>query len=430
MIKTTPTHHPLLSSKNRRQAGFTLMEGVISLAVATVLILGVLAVFDINARVARVQTDLSDAQQSARVAQDEILRLTRMAGRGGLAQGGLPLGIAVVTRNNVGEDETIDLINADTPEVLDSTDVLTIRGGFSNPVYQVRASAGAVTWAGPATAPTGGTVRVLNSLGSDGTGYNGSAPQDLRALIEAVEEERPEALILVSARNPDLYAVVELDPGASDVSDPSQVTIAFRATGGAHTADYVRLNAAGVFPPELSDPSGTGVATDTGVALLAILEEYRYFVRELRVDDDLVPVLNRARTYPGTSQPWDGNVANWSVAIAENVFDLQVSYGIDRDGDGLVADGDVVVGLAKEADEILYNHVGDQPGEPEWAAGDFAFLRLNTLVRTNRADHKYQAPELETLEDHDYAGTEFNDDEGRTFRRRLITTNVSLRNLI
>lgn len=389
-----------------------------------------LAVFDINARVARVQTDLSDAQQSARVAQDEILRLTRMAGRGGLAQGALPLGIAVTTRNNVGESETIDLINGDTPEVLDDTDVLTIRGAFNSPVYQIRASNDAVTWVGPSTAPISGTIQVVNTIGAEGTTYNGAAPQDLQALIEAVEGERPEALILVSVANPDLYAVVELDPGASDVSDPAALNLAFRVSGGVHTADYVRLNATGAFPPELSDPTGTGVALGTTIGYLAILEEYRYYLRELRVDDDLLPVLNRARTYPATSAPWDGNIANWSVAIAEDVFDLQLSYGIDRDADGLVADGDVVVGLAKEADEILYNHVGDQPGEPEWAAGDFAFLRLNTLVRTHRADQKYQAPELETLEDHDYAGTDFNSDEGRTFRRRLITTNVSLRNLI
>ena len=83
-------------SSRRTDAGFTLIELLVSLAVTAVLILGVLATFDFSARMNKVQLNVADMQQSLRIAQNEVVRLSRMTGRGSL-----PTNIAVQVANNL-----------------------------------------------------------------------------------------------------------------------------------------------------------------------------------------------------------------------------------------------------------------------------------------------------------------------------------------
>src|SRR5215207_11467932 len=79
------------------EAGFSLIEMLVTLVVTALLVVGILGVFDFNNKVAHVQTQVSDMQQSLRVAQYEMVRYVRMAGRGGV-----PSDRAVELRNNVG----------------------------------------------------------------------------------------------------------------------------------------------------------------------------------------------------------------------------------------------------------------------------------------------------------------------------------------
>ena len=68
----------------RRQAGFTLIEMIVSLIVLVQIIGVALLLFQFNGRVTRTQTRLSEMQQSLRVGQNEMVRMVRMVGRGGL----------------------------------------------------------------------------------------------------------------------------------------------------------------------------------------------------------------------------------------------------------------------------------------------------------------------------------------------------------
>src|SRR4051812_12639253 len=119
MIETTADSTAARAPRSGGQGGFTLIEVTVSLIVTVIVLLGVLALFDFSNKLTRVQTNISDMQQSLRVAQSDSVRLIRMAGRGGLPVGNPPDGFAVSVRNNVGKKvgDTLTIGDAGTPEI-------------------------------------------------------------------------------------------------------------------------------------------------------------------------------------------------------------------------------------------------------------------------------------------------------------------------
>lgn len=395
-----------------REAGFTLIEVLIATLISVLLIVGVYNLFELNARISRVQTDVAEMQQAQRVAQHDLTRIMQMAGRGGVPLGSLPNGQALELLDDAVEDAHINPDDDGSPEVLDGTDVLIVRGVFTAPIFQSPIETGeAINFDGatPSTS-TGGSFPLTSPTRS-------GIPQDLSAIVEAVEEGRPEALMIVSIVSDQLFAVVELDPENSDVTDPQNPTIAFTITGGVHTDQYMAFTPGGVFPDTLLSYGHVG-----------LLEEYRYYVRELRADGELIAGLSRARIYPGTQAPWNDEEANWAVDMVDNVLDLQLAVGVDADGDGAVADGYAQEGGDPVTDEWLYNASADDDAEPQWAAGRLMYLRATSLVQSERNDRGYLAPALDRLENHDYSDSAFNEEPENWFRRRTVTTTVDLRN--
>lgn len=400
----------------QRQSGFSLAELLVSILVTSLVLLATLALVNFSSQVSRVQGHVTDMQQSLRIAQYDVVRTVRMAGRGPLPAGSLPDGFAVAVRNNVPEGETIG--GPGTPEVLAGTDVLTVRGVFDTPLYRIQpAAAGSFQLDGAG----GGTLTIRSQEPAN-------VPQDLQPLRAAIDSGRPEALLLVSPENASLYAVVELAPGASNTGNPDQVTVGFRITGGTHSAAYGAFSPAGpgVFPPNL-----------TSVAFVGILEEYRFYVRDERGvapdgGPELVPKLSRARVYPGTGSPWADSLQAWQTDIADNILDVQVALGMDSAVDGCtVLEDEVNCAIAESAngqnDDWLYNSAQD--GAAGWAGLPLHYVRLTTLARTDRRDLKYRAPLLVRLEDHDFSGSALNDAKERMFRRRVLQTVIDMRNL-
>src|SRR5436309_13597447 len=149
-----------------RQRGFTLIEVTVSLFVTVIILLGVLALFDFSNKLARAQTNVSDMQQSLRVAQTDAIAMIRMAGRGGLPLGTLPGGLAVAVSDNVTEPTYIGGAGkTDPPATVPGTDVLTVRGVFSSPIYQVNTAdpAAFTLTLSPAGAPTGGQILISST---------------------------------------------------------------------------------------------------------------------------------------------------------------------------------------------------------------------------------------------------------------------------
>ncbi len=406
----------------RRSAGFTLIEALVTAALI-ILILGALYnLFDTNTRVARAQTDVAEMQQGQRIAQQDLARIVQMTGRGGLPMGTLPNGAAFAATDNVTEPSYINPGQAGTPKILVGTDVLTVRGVLTNPIWQTREEAINFADGAEPTVATGGRL-TLFEISSSGI------PQSLDSLGEAICSDRPEALILVSNFSDQVFALVELDAGASSTLTctngrpsaalPSPLIVAFKISAGTHTAEYSGLLPGAGFTPEFLSAKYVG-----------ILEENRYFVREQRSPaNELVPSLSMARVYPGTNSPWNANNANWGLGLVDNIFDFQIALGVDANADGRVVDGELPgAGVTPDADEWLFNAAADNPALPVWNTGTFSYLRLTTLVRSARRDWGYEAPALTTIENHDYDSSPLNTGRERWFRRRTLTTLVDVRN--
>jgi type II secretory pathway pseudopilin PulG len=433
-------------SRNR-QAGFTLIELSISLVVIIEVLLAVLLLFDFSNKVSRVQSNVADLQQSLRTSQSDMDVLVRMAGRGGLpfiasgANGGGALAVRKVVSNEKIGDAT-------SPDVVDGTDVLTVRGVFSTPIYQVNAKdtttfvmrdlSGNVTTT-PAAALSG--TLIISSTSPT------SIPQDLQPLIDAVTAKVHEALLLVSARNPGVYAVVELNDTSTVTA--TTATLNFIVRGGSGPASsYATLYPGATFP--------TGM---TSVGFAGIVEEHRFYVRKSATTS---PRLSRARFMPNTNvaygplnDPTNANAANLSIDVADGVLDLQVALGIDTvnhvprvrppgtpaEPAGLTSiDADEVNGYISESadgvdDDWLGNSLADSAAAPVWTNAQLYFVRVNVVARTDRRDNSYEAPILGRIEDRTYAvndalnlpkasgGTQ------RMFRRRILQTIIDVRNL-
>jgi prepilin-type N-terminal cleavage/methylation domain-containing protein len=408
--------------------GFTLIELTITLFVLAVVLVGVLSLFDLAGNVSRVQVDIADMQQTLRSSQYDMVRLLRSAGRGNVPiqvaqpplpapapQWSLPLGVAISVDNNVPEDTFVD-VPVNTRRVLENTDVLTIRGVLSSPVYTVVQETFTVEQ--NALDPDFGTGSFdVIDLARPGV----PVPQNLAPLIDAIQNDRPEALIIVSPLDDSFHHVVELVPDNSVVT-PARITVAFRFRDGSHTDAYWALSG-GDWDAPLND-----------AAYMGILEEHRFYVEDVRENpaDETSPPRPRlmsARVYPGTQTPWGDNPANWATTVGDNVYDLQIALGIETGG----ADPFEPAEDGTANDEWLYNFAGDDDTENRWRFGRLYYVRMTTSTFAERRDRLYRTPPGATIEDHVYLTPEPGTPNAlipdRSFRRRSLRTVVDLRNL-
>ena len=175
------------------ERGFTLVELLVTLVILVVVLLGVLEIFDMATHVARVQTEVADMQQSLRSVQYDMVRMLRMAGRGNLPSEvaqpmlpaaappfSLPQGLAVGAADNASGTTYVD-DPGKAHKVLPGTDVLTIRGVLTTPVYTVLQNTFTVDrTVGSATFGQG--QLQLNVQARPGV----RVPQDLKPLAQAM----------------------------------------------------------------------------------------------------------------------------------------------------------------------------------------------------------------------------------------------------
>lgn len=459
-----------LPLRRSREAGFTLAEVAVTLLVLTQLVIAAALVFDFQNRVAKIQGQTSELQQTSRVSQLEVARYIRQAGRGGLVQNtpSLPqvnLGAAVSVRNNVTSDtERKVATNADTsPLAVRGTDILTVRGAYQSPIYLAEDNEAGSSFF--LMRDSGGAITRDSQLADAGEIHlcersKKGWVQNLEDLRTAIADQVPEALLLQSTLKPDIYAVVAMSPGNS--TDTSAVCaglglgqgvkVGFDVAGG--MADFYR---------QLSAVAGaTGMLPNiTNIAFVAILEEHAFFIREEHEDDTdlataLVPRFTRLRMLPNTGL-LHGNLSAAQVDVGDNVLDFQVSMALDTTNGGAIETKTVTFGTPQitEAtdggdDDWLFNGADDDETDPiwrrplrpavvsttPWRSARLYYLRLSMVGRTAQpeAQSDFLSPELDALEDREYDPSDENNTdpdttEQRRYMRRVIRATVDLRNL-
>lgn len=412
--------------------GFTLVEVLIALVVFVEVILALLVLFDSTNQLARRQSYLTELQQSQRVAQQQIVSLVRMAGRGGMPayvaldlrppldgvpDTAVPRGLLITNDHPGGE---LDPGNANTA-VLAGTDVITVRGVLSTPIYTVNSESPSHFVVNDSN-PTDlvGRIEVYQDI-LPGTPL-GNDIEDLRKLRD---ESLRAPLIVVSDRDDAIYGLLEFDPtqSALDPADGMPASVATRINGGTHSADYLGLSNFSI-----SFPGGSFKSNLDGVGFVGIVEEYRFYIRPVQENpsDPQSRVAYRlavARFLAGTTTFLDFQ------DVADNIIDLQVALGVDLNRDGVITDaGDAT-------DEWLFNHSGD---DVDYVNSDnttmlgrepLYYVRLSTVAFTDRPDMGYVAPPLTQLEDHAYGSTSiFNQRPEDRYRRSVHTDLIDLRN--
>lgn len=244
-----------------RQAGFSLIELLVSVVIMAEILVGVAILFDSSNRLARSQTHVAELQQSLRVGQSEVVRFARMAGIGGLPitrlqflphpgepqdppnydlVGAFPReSYALAVMNNVAAGTTFSSSSPDTVELLEGSDVLILRGVFTTPLYYLDPPLNLEQlWGDPLAFPLAvddQPVTISNRVRDAGQ-YWEDYPQNIDALgarlVDALGSttglHKKVALILRDTLNPNHYVVVELDEG----SDTGPMGLTPAACGG------------------------------------------------------------------------------------------------------------------------------------------------------------------------------------------------------
>jgi hypothetical protein len=507
--------------KNRRslRAFFTLTEMFVSFAIVMVMLTAVLVIFDRSARIGRDQVEVAAIQQNSRIAHAELLRHVRMAGAGGLpiswkylpkpaspagatlvtvnSPGAFPSGFAVSIRNNSPAGLKLPSDNAGgTHWVIPGSDVLTVRGAFTQPVYFYHPAVQTKDWF------TAGDVRLAprkieipNRIGSD-------FRTSLKPLIDYLEAARttgtarPVLFLVRDLMNPDAYGVLKWINGSADnrltvedctsntqiagTQDGFKVGCIVVAVEFDPTQSYAKLGLGSSLAPNAGSPTYPMATSPHGTVVfphqfgsIAVLQEYRYYVRaEFEVPGDktsrLAPVLSRTEYFPTAEITPAGTDFIETVDVVDNVIDMQIVAGIDKDwsitapGHGMVTENFQEGATdTRDKDEILFNHPNDMaeppgglipdgnPPSPTAFTGlgytnyirwfhpklDVYFLRISTVTQSARPDLDYAGSEIGQIEDCDRSvsfdvdGQTINYNDDKKYRRRLLQSIAELRNL-
>ena len=423
----TKTAAPETTPQHEARRGFTLMEVLVALSILTVVLVAALVLLDTTNRVTRTQIARADIQQSVRIAQDEMSRKLRTAGRGGLLAEtgtlGLPNAVSLEVANNVGSGQTIFPSDGTSPAVLEGSDVLTVRGAFDNPLYYLD--------------PLDSDLYSFNTAA--GTGVvtiprgtpDGNFVQDLELLDEMRAANRPgEAVVIVSPFDDDIYGVASINWGGSslDTTD-DEFNLAFQfqddptvinaANPGSAVDAASVLSSNGAFPTELYR---------SGFKTISVLQEYRFFIRDATVSGTsggrFAPKLSMVRTQINQDAYWQDDPLTpdtepWED-IADYIIDLQVALGFITNPDL----GEVVESADGTGDDWYLNAIGDTV-----PVGDLALIRVTTLARSATPSRATESRVLLSLEDRTYTTSDINEPTERAYRRFFMPTVISLRNL-
>lgn len=353
----------------RATRGFTLVEGLVTLVIVTVLVVGLLTLLDSSNRLAKQETQVADAQGAGRSAIYEVTRLVRQARVGRLS----PLSSVMPFVNNA-TDETITAGTV-THTLRPGTDALQIRGVLFDDSFRLTSGlaggpdvvCAGVSCTGLATV----TIRQQVQLGI-GTGYENFPAGQLPAIAARTEPfyftvsdtetpgpDKPDQwLTVTTAGGPAIYSIKRYYVGRVDanaagtwyVYDGTAVPPTFSFTIDFSDATAMAMNATNAANDELATPLSGGV-----------VDEIILFVDRGPQDP---AALGGGYTHPFLAQAIRRGDGSWDVQrLVDDVEDLQFAFGIDGIVAGSTPDRGIdpaVVSSTKDADEWVLNVSGEE----------------------------------------------------------------------
>jgi len=276
--------------------GFTLIEVVVAMALFAILTIGMLGLLDTSTKVANLEQSLSDTQENVRFAAYHLERTVRMTGGAGMPFAGPVAGAPSWLGGRVLSNQS-GFVATSYPlgniEVLDGTDVVTVRGFFEIPPLFIDKTA-VDTGLGRIEIEEFQSGRVINS-GID---------------LVQVDQLAGRGLVFMGELNMGEYVVGQVGVGSTlDGEDPDRTLTV--AISDSPATWWTTLNA-----------TGTATMPSFEVYQVGVLDSYTYFV-------DPQERLMRLRA--------DGSSDGASLQpVAVNIGGLQVSVGVDTDDDGNV----------------------------------------------------------------------------------------------
>jgi prepilin-type N-terminal cleavage/methylation domain-containing protein len=366
------------SAHSASHGGFTLVEMIVVVFLLALAMLGLLSVFDASARINKSESDVADAQGAVRYGIYSMTRAIRMAGSGGLFVTQAVLnhadpqlaGITVVNSHgansydNVETGTTVTPLTGDPIPVRPGTDMIEIRGVINSPLIGFDLATGcngAATPCDPATgcAPCVDTKNVNVAVTTQIAHVNDNATQ--RPQFSQVDAYTSGAaanpMLVLVAFNDDIHSGCSLTNGPETLPlypqvpyNVGSITLPTDLAGLNHTFGPVDFaNAVAVeFNSETPAVAGTPAIAEKNVRRAGILDDLIFFID------------NSDPSHPALAQGTRRGVKFDVVALADDVEDMQIAYGVDTDGNNAI--NRIAASTSSDAD----SNVSSQPAGDEW----------------------------------------------------------------
>jgi Tfp pilus assembly protein PilV len=424
------------------ESGLTLVEALVACVVLLAITLGLYALLDSSNKLAKQETNVAEAQQSARVGIYELSRLIRQARVGQLYYGNAIL----PTTNNAPGGTTFTDLAGTAHYIRKGTDVVAVRGILLGDRYAM--TAGDVTCSGNCTASSVMTVTIRstahNGVANYPSGTQPSLSSKTRPFYFVVSDGSTQTITAGGTQYLiPLYYVGLVDTAGTWFTSTADT---FTFNMNPQDAGARKWNASAGGAPSLEKPYAGGVA-----------DEILFFVDEGSTDAsssalDTHPVLAEALYDPSTGR-YD------IQPLVDEVEDFQVAYGVD----GIVAGSPPDRGISpvlidtsatnkdewvgnvanevqtalvisstdpKHVDAFLDTTIPSGPPNPALATPALRSVWLSLVVKATDPDFKYDGPGATGIKVLDSTATSFSaaSSTKRPYRRRLQSFAVALRN--
>jgi hypothetical protein len=418
-----------------------LIEALVAVTVLVSVAIGMYALLDSSSKLAKQETNVAEAQQSARVGIFEVSRLIREARVGQLYYGNA---ILPVTNNSPGGTFLTDLAGG-AHYIRKGTDVIGVRGILLGDRFTM--TSGDVSCSGTCGATSVMSVTIRSTAHNGVVNYPSGTSPSLAA------RTRPFYFVVADGSTQSVtaggkpYLVPLYYVGLVDTTGAwyTQTADTFTFTMNPQDAGAKKFNAPAGGAPALEQPYAGG-----------IVDDILFFVDE--GPDDATS--STADTHPTLAEAvYDPSSGNYDIQpLVDEVEDFQVAYGVDGisgtapdrgispaavDTSAVNRDewvGNVATEVAvslpisatepKRVDAFLDTSIASGPPNPALATSALRSVWLSLVVKSSDPDIRYNGPGARGIHILDSTAVSFSapSSTAHAYRRRAQSFAVTLRN--